>query len=129
EGHAFAAFSSDAGASFGAPIRLDDVSALGRVDVQLLPDGSAMTTWIEFADQRAQFKTRRVTTSSQKSAAVVVSPLNAGRASGYPRMARAGRELVFAWTEAGESPRVMTAVATVVSDQLSVISDQGPLNW
>ena len=40
-GHAYAAFSSDAGRTFGAPIRLDAVSALGRVDVALLPDGSA----------------------------------------------------------------------------------------
>ena len=40
-GHAYAAFSADAGRTFGAPIRLDEASALGRVDVELLPDGSA----------------------------------------------------------------------------------------
>ena len=40
-GHAYAAFSSDAGRTFGAPMRLDEASALGRVDVALLPDGSA----------------------------------------------------------------------------------------
>ena len=34
------AFSRDAGRSFGAPIRLDDAGALGRVDVELTPDGS-----------------------------------------------------------------------------------------
>ena len=43
-GHAYAAFSSDAGRTFGAPIRLDETSALGRVDVALLPDGSALAT-------------------------------------------------------------------------------------
>lgn len=113
EGHTFIAFSSDAGTSFGAPIRLDDASALGRVDVQLLSDGSAMATWIEFADGRAQFKARRVTASGQKTTAVAVSALTASRASGYPRMARFGDELLFAWTETGDSPRVMTAVASI----------------
>jgi hypothetical protein len=111
EGHAFAAFSSDAGATFGAPIRLDDVGALGRVDVQLLADGAALATWIEFADGAAQFKVRRVDAAGRKSAATIVSGMNSGRASGYPRMARFGNEVVFAWTETGVTPGVRTAIA------------------
>jgi hypothetical protein len=43
QGHAFAEISKDAGRIFGAPIRLDDVS-LGRVDIELLDDGSAIAT-------------------------------------------------------------------------------------
>ena len=46
EGHVFAAFSADAGRTFGTPIRLDDVGALGRVDFELRADGSAAATWI-----------------------------------------------------------------------------------
>lgn len=113
EGHTYAAFSSDAGASFGSPIRLDDASALGRVDVQLLRDGSAIATWIEFAEGRAQFKMRRIEASGRKGAASTVAGMNAGRASGYPRMARFGDELVFAWTETGDTPGVRTASARV----------------
>ncbi len=113
EGHAFAAFSTDAGASFGIPIRLDEASALGRVDIELLPDGSALAAWIEFADGRAQFKARRVTADGGTSPAVPVSALAAGRASGYPRIVRAGHDVHFAWTEAGEVSRVLTAVATL----------------
>jgi hypothetical protein len=113
EGHAYAAFSSDAGRTFGTPIRLDDASALGRVDVVLLPDGSAAASWIEFADQRAEFRMRRVTTSGERSAARPISAMASSRASGYPRMAAFGRELVFAWTEAGTPPQVKTAVATL----------------
>jgi hypothetical protein len=109
EPHAFIAFSSDSGASFAAPIRLDDVGALGRVDVQLLGDGSALATWIEFADGKAQFKARRVEQNGTKSAAFTVSSLAASRASGYPRMARFGNEVVFAWSETGDAPGVRTA--------------------
>jgi hypothetical protein len=113
EGHAYAAFSADAGASFGAPIRLDDASALGRVDVQLLADGSAMATWIEFADGRSQFRIRRVERTGARSAASTIAGMSAGRASGYPRMARFGDELVFAWTETGDTSGVRTATARI----------------
>lgn len=58
-GRAYVAFSNDAGRSFGAPVRLDDVSTLGRVDVELLADGSAVGTWIELGESEASFMVRR----------------------------------------------------------------------
>ena len=57
---AFAAFSKDAGRSFGPPIRLDGGVTLGRVDVVLLPDGSAIAGYIEQVEQRSQFRFRRI---------------------------------------------------------------------
>jgi hypothetical protein len=111
-GHAYVAFSSDAGRSFGAPIQLDDAAALGRVDVVLLPDGSAAATWIEFTGERSSFTLRRVESSGQKSAAVAVAAITGARASGYPRLAQHGDELVFAWTESdGGEMQVKTAAA------------------
>ncbi|MFP5379557.1 MAG: sialidase family protein, partial [Vicinamibacteria bacterium] len=89
-GQAYLAFSRDAGRTFGAPIRLDDGGSLGRVDVELLPDGSAVATWIEFADNRAQFRARRVTRDGARGAPVTVAGLAGSRASGYPRVARHG---------------------------------------
>jgi hypothetical protein len=109
EGHTFIAFSTDSGRTFGNPIRLDDTSALGRVDAALLADGSAIATWIEFADGKAQFRMRRVTASGERGAATTVTGLTANRASGYPRMARFGDELIFAWTESGTPSSVKTA--------------------
>ncbi len=111
EGHVYTAFSSDAGATFGAPVRIDDVGAVGRVDVETLVDGSAAVTWIEFAEQRSEFRIRRAERSGSRTPSMAVSAIAAGRSSGYPRMARRGNELVFAWVEAGERPRVRTAVA------------------
>jgi hypothetical protein len=109
EGHTFIAFSSDSGRTFGNPIRLDDASALGRVDAALLSDGSAIATWIEFADGKAQFRMRRVMPSGERGQAMSVAGLAANRASGYPRMARFGDELIFAWTESGTPSRIATA--------------------
>ena len=109
EGHTFIAFSSDSGRTFGKPMRLDDASALGRVDAALLADGSAIATWVEFADGQAQFRLRRVTPGGERGAAITVAGLSANRASGSPRMARFGDELVFAWTESGTPSSVKAA--------------------
>jgi hypothetical protein len=115
-GQAYLAFSRDAGRTFGAPVRLDDGGSLGRVDVELLSDGSAVATWIEFADQRAQFRVRRVTPDGQRSAPITVAGMAGSRASGYPRVALHGDELVFAWTEAESGAlRVRTAAARLAS--------------
>ncbi len=113
-GHAYAAFSSDAGRSFGPPIQLDDAAALGRVDVALLPDGSALATWIEFAAQRSSFATRRVEASGRRSPVTTVTAIAGARASGYPRLAVDRGEVVFAWTETdGGQPVIKTAAAKV----------------
>ena len=114
EGHVYAAVSSNAGETFGSPIRIDDVGAVGRVDVELLADGSAAVTWIEFADQRSEFRIRRAARNGSRSASLGVSRIASGRSSGYPRLARRGNELLFAWVGSGEQPQVRTAVAQVV---------------
>lgn len=109
---ALVAFSRDAGRTFGSPIRLDDAGSLGRVDVELMADGSVAASWIEFAEERAQFRVRRVEPSGRKSSAIVVSDLAGGRASGYPRIASSGNEIVFAWTESANGrSQVQTAAA------------------
>ena len=115
EGHVFAAFSNDAGATFAPPIRIDDVGAVGRVAVALLPDGAAVVTWIEFAEQRSQFRIRRVDRSGSRSESVSVAGISSARASGYPRMAPHGDELIFAWTDTQNGSRVRAATARLTS--------------
>ena len=51
---------------------------------------------------------RRVERSGGRSAATTVTTLGANRSSVYPRMARRGDELIFAWTDP-ESLSVQTA--------------------
>lgn len=119
KGQAWAAFSSDAGRTWGEPIRLDDGSSLGRVGVDLLDDGSAVGSWIEYAGKRSQFKMRRVQPSGVRSEAVGVPSASAMLTMDSPRIARHGKELVFAWTEsagsgdANAASQVRTAVATL----------------
>jgi hypothetical protein len=111
QGHAFVAFSHDAGRTFGSPIRVDDQASAGRVGLALLPDGSAAMTWVEFANQRSEFRLRRVEPSGARSAAVTVGQSGSTR---IPRVTLHRNELVFAWTEDNKgSSRVRTARATV----------------
>jgi hypothetical protein len=113
-GRSFVAFSKDAGRSFGRPIQLDTGGSLGRVDVALLPDGSAVASWMESSDKGGRLAIRRVTTAGETSVPTTVATVSAGRISGYPRMAFHAGELVIAWTEGDASAtRVQTAVATV----------------
>jgi hypothetical protein len=118
EGHAYAAFSHDAGRTWSAPIRLDENRSRGYVDIEMLDDGGAVATWVEFSEQRQRFTMRRVDPSGAASAPIVIAGTGPGRVAGYPRMARHQDELVFAWTEsvmAGEgqqpSQQVKGAVA------------------
>jgi hypothetical protein len=116
QGRVFVAFSADAGRTFAPPVRVDDVSALGRVDVELLPDGAAVVSWIEVAGRRSEFRIRRVSRSGQRDESMSVAGITANRASGFPRMARRGDELVFAWTDTeAVGSRVRTATARLIT--------------
>jgi hypothetical protein len=117
QGQAYAAFSQDAGKTFAAPIRVDDGGSLGRVDLEMLPDGSVLATWIEFADQRAQFRARRIEPNGTRSAPVTIAGIAGSRSSGYPRLAIANGEAVFAWTESidGGGLQVRTASAPLAA--------------
>ena len=109
----FAAFSTGRRPHVWPPVRLDDEGSLGRVDVELLPDGSAVAAYVEFANQRADFRVRRLTRNGEKSPPVVVSSVAGNRSSGYPRMALSGNELIFAWVDRTVGSQVRTAVSKV----------------
>ncbi len=98
KGQALAAFSSDAGRTWGEPIRLDDGVARGQVDVELLPDGSAVATWVELVNERSRLRLRRVEPSGARSAVIDVAG-SGGGVSGIPRIVHAGNELLITWTQ------------------------------
>ena len=119
DGHAFVAFSADRGKTFGQAVRVDDAASLGHVGVVLLDDGSAVVTWIEFGDDGARLRARRVEPSGAMSAAQQLAGGNGRYVSGIPRMARVGATLVFAWTESrGEEPGAAQQVVTATAPLL-----------
>jgi hypothetical protein len=113
-----AAFSRDAGRTFSAPVRIDDNGTLGRVDAELLAEGSAIVSWIENANRVVEFKIRKIRPDGTKTPAATVATISGERASGYPRIAAHGQELVLAWVDltpggTGRTPQSQVRTATV----------------
>ena len=107
------AFSNDAGSTFGKPIELEQANAVGRVDVLLLPDGSALVCWMSGTVDSGEIKVRRLLANGNLGPASVIAKTDISRSSGFPRMARLGDEVHFAWTEFGKPSKVRTAVTDV----------------
>lgn len=103
------AFSDDAGASFGAPVVVDDGAPGGRVDVHLLDDGAALVTWLEnTGGDRAEVRMRVVDSGGSVGESHALTRTTAARPSGFPRVAPlGGGEFLLAWTDArAEAARV-----------------------
>ena len=108
-------FSSDAGATFASPIQVDEGSPVGRVDVLMLTDGSALVSWLERTAKGGEVKVRRVKSDGLRDQAITVAESSAARSSGFPQMARVGDEIIFAWTDAGTPSRVRIAIGKLVA--------------
>ena len=107
------AFSDDAGATFAAPVQVDDGHPVGRVAVVLVPGGDALVSWLEDTPAGAEVRVRRVGAGGERGEAQAVARTVAGRPSGFPRMVRSGDRVVFAWREpeSAAGARVRTATA------------------
>lgn len=99
------AFSNDAGETFDKPVVIDDGNPAGRVDLLLMPDGSAVVSWLEKVADGGEVRLRKVKPDGSREAAITIAPAGTARSSGFPQMIRSGNSLVFAWV----SNRVLTA--------------------
>jgi hypothetical protein len=99
------AFSNDAGETFTEPITVDDGNAVGRTEVLLLDDGSAMVIWLERITGGGEVRLRRVRADGKRDESMTITASGTARSNGFPQIARSGNKLIFAWT----GPRVFTA--------------------
>ncbi len=88
-------FSADGGATFNKPIRINEEKPIGRVDVVLLDEKSAMVTWME----GSVIKAARVYKDGTKDASIIIASSSESRSSGFPQITRSGNNLLFAWTD------------------------------
>lgn len=92
------AVSHDAGASFADPATLSPGSALGRVQVAQ-HDGHVIVTWMNEGDGAAELRLARIDRRGNVLTDRPVTDLASGRVSGFPRIARTGRDgLLVVWT-------------------------------
>jgi hypothetical protein len=102
------AFSTDGGARFATPVRVDGGTPAGRVGVTLDTNGDAIVSWLErVPPEDAEVRVRRVSRSGEMGSPLTISRTRAARASGFPRIVRKGDALIAAWTVPGDSARVL----------------------
>jgi hypothetical protein len=115
--HVRLAFSSDEGATFSPPIEAGDGEPMGRVDLVLLPDHSALVSWLEQTDTGGEIRLRRVRPDGRCGKSFALTPTSTQRASGFPRLVYNNDEIIFTWTQLdSNSTTVRTAVAKVTGD-------------
>lgn len=105
------AFSKDGGGTFSAPIVVDDGNPVGRVETMMLDDGAALVCWLEKTSEGGAVRLRRISLDGTRGQAITIAASGIARANGFPRMARAGNQLVFAWVNG----RVLTASLPIPS--------------
>ncbi len=98
--------STDGGATFGAPVLVDDAQPLGRVDIAMARDGGAVVSWLGSSDNGAEIRWRPISADGVAGPVRMVSTTSASRSAGVPRMIRRGDELLFVWVEDEESARL-----------------------
>ncbi len=88
-------FSTDGGATFNPPVRIDEGKGIGRVDVVMLDDKSAMISWME----GAIIKAVKVYKDGKKEASITIASSVESRSSGFPQMTKSGNNIIFAWSD------------------------------
>ena len=108
------AFSEDGGESFRNPIQVAGSGeigrSLGRVDLALTPDGFALVSWLHEREGTAALMLAALDPAGSRSGKTVVPQLDGGRATGFPRLALRGDQVLLAWTEPGEPSRIRMVV-------------------
>lgn len=98
-------FSTDGGETFEEPIRIDDGEPIGRVDLVMLDENTAMVSWME----ASQIKIVQVNKNGSKGKSVVVASSSQARASGFPQLTKTKDGAMMAWTDE-ESKSIKTAL-------------------
>lgn len=91
-------FSDDGGATFKDPIQIDEGKPIGRVDVVMLNENTAMISWME----GSTIKALKINTDGTRGKPIIIAESSDSRTSGFPQMTKAGNQLIFAWTDSKE---------------------------
>ncbi len=100
-----ARFSRDGGTHFETVSRIDLGNPVGRVDLVMQSDASALVTWLEAKSDKAVagIYVRRIWPDGTVSMATLLAEASQSRASGFPRLAlRIDGTAVLTYTRAGE---------------------------
>ncbi len=108
-------FSNDYAENFGPAFQVDDIDALGRVDIALLDDKTAVVTWVERSSEdasKALYKLKQIDQKGNVLQTQVIAEISSARTSGFPQLTKNENQLIAAWTHINEngSKQIKTAI-------------------
>ena len=103
------ALSTDGGATFGTPVRIDEGDPIGRVSIVLDSRAEPIVAWLEQrTTDEAEVLVRRVTGATVGETRSLARTSGA-RQSGFPRLAVLRDTLLATWTTTKPAPQVHVA--------------------
>jgi hypothetical protein len=106
-------FSSDNGNTFSRPITVAQETTMGRLDVEILDDGSAILSSMNSKEGESEILLHHINKNGVISAPFIVSQTANSRSSGFPRMVVMNDHIYLAWTSVGETLEVQTVQISV----------------
>lgn len=99
-------FSPDGGKSFDEPILISQHTPLGRVDVEMLDDMTALVSWLDETEAGASIQIAKVHREKGILAQRKIIDTNAGRRSGFPQMCVYENAIYIAWTDISQGSQI-----------------------
>ncbi len=96
------AFSEDNGVSFGLPVRIDNGNAIGRVDLVMLDEKTAVVSWMEPSGLDTVINIVKVSSDGSQGKPLTITKTRSERSSGFPQMEVLGDKIYIAWTSLEE---------------------------
>ena len=91
-------FSESFGSSFSNPIKINDSTAIGRVDVAFLNDNEVLVSYMEVDDVGTYLRLKKVSIDGKVSESITISKIDSGRNTGVPQLEILDNEIFIVWT-------------------------------
>ena len=91
-------FSRFYGASFDEPIKINDLNAIGRVDVAFLNEKEVIVSYMEGDDDGTYLRIKKVSIDGKVSKPITISKIDDGRGTGVPQLEIVDDEIFIVWT-------------------------------
>ena len=91
-------FSESYGSSFGIPITINDLSAIGRVDTAFLNEKEVIVSYMEGDDDGTYLRIKKVSIDGTVSKPITISKIESGRGSGVPQLEIHDDQIFIVWT-------------------------------
>jgi hypothetical protein len=95
--------------SFAMPIALDYINPLGRVDLELIDQSTALVSWMDSYEDITKIQLQTVQKNGQKGEVFTLTEISNERSSGFPKMVTHQGYVYVTWTEVSDTLQIRTA--------------------